>query len=213
MRRFAFILFLLTAAVAQAQGAMTGVLAEDRAQQPLACVDVALIDSAGVALDRTQTAGDGGFRFASTSVTGRLSLRVSAHQLEPMEFPVSSVEADAAGARRYTLFLEPLAPGATVAAKSPQDSPPAPVRGFIAPKYPDELRPLAVRGSVVVGFAVDARGRAVIASVVALQSTHQAFLDSVREAVAAARFRPAQRDGRPACAFTVFSFQFDHARS
>jgi TonB family protein len=213
MHRIALTVLLFSIAVeAQAQGAISGVLVEDRNQHPLACVDVALSDRAGTVRARTQTMRDGTFAFAP-GVGGEADvLQVSAQRLVTTDLPLTSVEAGAGGVRRFVLVLEPNPADTGEGAATGEDAPPVAVRGYIAPKYPDALRSSAMRGSVVLGFAVDARGRADMQSVVELQSTHAEFLRSAREAVAAARFRPARRGGRASCAFTIYSFQFDHTR-
>lgn len=203
------LLALLLADQAQAQTPITGVLVEDRDRLPLSCVDVALLDGAGVVRARTQTSRDGSFAFAPGAASEPLALRVSAHLLAPTDLPLASFETDSASRRRYVMVLEP---DAAALPARPDDSPPIPVARFIAPKYPDELRASLARGSVMVGLAVDEHGRADTNSAVVLQATHAEFLDSSLEALARARFRPARRDGRATCAFIIFSFQFAHAR-
>jgi TonB family protein len=206
-RSLSVILRMLLPAVARAQAPLSGVIVEDRAKHPLACVDVALADSAGTVLARTQTSADGAFLFAADGAAARV-IRVSAHRIAPTELPLGGAITDSDGVRRLVVFLDPMDAGAPGDASD--DVPPLPVRGFIAPKYPDALRPSRVQGSAVVGFAVDARGRTVRESVVELQSSHPAFLESAVEAVKGASFRPARRGGKAACAFTIAVFQFDH---
>ncbi len=195
-----------------AQTPLAGVLAEDRDKHPLACVELALTDASGTVRERTRTGPDGSFRFTAAPDSGAL-LHVSAHLLEPTDLPVAGVQADATGVRHFLMVLEPAEGGGSEATSDPADTPPLPVRGFIAPKYPDEMRAAGARGSAVVGFAVDDRGRVDEQSLITLQATNDVFLASVRQAVLGARFRPAQRGGRAACAFTLFAFQFALGRS
>jgi TonB family protein len=64
-------------------------------------------------------------------------------------------------------------------------------------EYPDSLRRAGIQGSVLLEFILDTLGRAEPASIQVLYSSHPAFSEAARRAVAAARFRPAELGGRP----------------
>lgn len=60
-----------------------------------------------------------------------------------------------------------------------------------APAYPEELRAQSVPGRVLVEFVVDTSGLADVSSFVVHESSHPAFLRSVRTALPGMRFAPA----------------------
>ena len=70
-------------------------------------------------------------------------------------------------------------------------------RGPITSRYPAELQAQCVEGKVVAQFVVDTAGRADPRTVRVLQSSHPLFSQSVRAALSAARFYPAEIHGRP----------------
>lgn len=63
------------------------------------------------------------------------------------------------------------------------------------PRYPPALRQAGLAGFVVVQFVVDTLGRVEAGSVAILESSHPHFEDAARDAVLAARFRPARIRG------------------
>lgn len=199
----------LAAFNASAQGAVRGVVVDERSNKPLACLDVALIDSTGRVLQRTQSSRSGEFSFSS-AVSDPVLLRFSAHGLMPSPYPVASPR-DSAGIATYPLIVEPLESGALPEPLGARDAGPGYVPGDGWPRYPDELRAIGITGHVLMGFAIDARGRPITTSVVELDATHDAFRDAVRAALPRVRFRPARRDGQEACVFWVQEFRFDLA--
>jgi TonB family protein len=60
------------------------------------------------------------------------------------------------------------------------------------PRYPDFLRQSRLEGGVRVRFIVNENGRAELASLVVLESTHPAFVESVRAVLGRLRFTPAR---------------------
>lgn len=60
------------------------------------------------------------------------------------------------------------------------------------PRYPDFLRQSRLEGGVRVRFIVNENGRAELASLVILESTHPAFVESVRAVLGRLRFTPAR---------------------
>lgn len=72
----------------------------------------------------------------------------------------------------------------------------SPLPGFAPlPAYPDSLRDAGVGGRVVAEFVVDEHGRVAAETFGIVSSTHPLFANAVREAITAARFSPAYREG------------------
>jgi len=63
----------------------------------------------------------------------------------------------------------------------------------VAPAYPDSLRVAGTEGFVVAEFVVDTTGQVDLETVQIVRSTHPAFRESVRAALAGMQFRPAWR--------------------
>jgi TonB family protein len=64
-----------------------------------------------------------------------------------------------------------------------------------APVYPPELEARRTEGQVVAAYVVDTAGRVDTTTIRVLGSDHARFTESVRTALAEARFRPATRGG------------------
>ncbi|MBK7905175.1 MAG: energy transducer TonB [Gemmatimonadetes bacterium] len=205
------LIFCVVALNAAAQGAIHGIVVEDGSLKPLACVDVALTDSAGRVLERTQSSPTGEFRFGS-ALSASASLRFSGHGLTPSPFPVNAVAADAAGVRQYPIFLEPLATGAHPEDLGAAAAAPGFIPGSGYPRYPDDLRATRMTGRVVIAFMIDARGRPDTSTALVLEATHSAFRASVFSSLPNIRFRPGRRAGREACVFSLQEYRFDLAR-
>lgn len=60
------------------------------------------------------------------------------------------------------------------------------------PRYPEILRQSRIEGGVRVRFVVDENGRAELATLTVLESTHPAFVESVRAVLPRLRFTPAR---------------------
>lgn len=71
------------------------------------------------------------------------------------------------------------------------DVPVTPYAGAPTPRYPEALRDAGIEGEVVVEFIVDTTGRADLESVRILSTPADAFVVSVRDALAATRYHPA----------------------
>ena len=72
----------------------------------------------------------------------------------------------------------------------------AQIPGRGAPKYPPSLREQGVTGQVIAQVVVDTTGRVDVRTFKVLESSHPLFSESVRNALAEARFRPAEVGGR-----------------
>jgi len=84
--------------------------------------------------------------------------------------------------------------------------------GTAAPRYPSMLQSAGVDGSVRAQFVVDTLGRVEQGTFRALESTHDLFTASVREALARARFTPAQVGGRKVRQLVEQTFTFSITR-
>jgi len=76
------------------------------------------------------------------------------------------------------------------------EKPVAPIPGTGAPRYPDILRSAGVEGEVLAQFVVDTLGRVEISSYKVIRTSHELFAASLRAALPAMRFMPAEVGGR-----------------
>jgi protein TonB len=84
----------------------------------------------------------------------------------------------------------------------------AAVRRAPEPRYPAPLRDRAVEGAVTVRFVVDSTGRVAPGSLRVLDAAHVLFADAVRDALARARYAPAELRGRPVAQLVEQRFEF-----
>jgi TonB family protein len=80
--------------------------------------------------------------------------------------------------------------------------------GSAQPRYPSMLQSAGLEGDVRTQFVVDTLGRVEQGSVHVLESTHDMFTTSVRDALARARFRPAEVGGRTVRQLVEQTFTF-----
>ena len=76
------------------------------------------------------------------------------------------------------------------------EKPVVPAPGSTSPRYPDMLRQAGVEGEVLAQFVVDTTGRAEANSLKILKSSHDLFIQSVRNALPQMKFIPAEVGGR-----------------
>ena len=76
------------------------------------------------------------------------------------------------------------------------EKPVVPAPGSTSPRYPDMLRQAGVEGEVLAQFVVDTTGRAEAGSLKILKSSHDLFIQSVKNALPQMRFIPAEVGGR-----------------
>jgi TonB family protein len=88
-----------------------------------------------------------------------------------------------------------------------------PDSGNVGPTYPDSLYHAQVRGQVVVEFIVDTLGSVELESIEVLVSSDPLFTAAVRDALARARFVPAQRGGKRARQVVQYPFVFSPPRA
>lgn len=77
-----------------------------------------------------------------------------------------------------------------------------------APRYPTALQSAAIEGDVRAQFVVDTLGRVEEGSVRILEATHDLFARAVRDALARARFTPAEARGRKVRQLAEQTFTF-----
>jgi len=77
-----------------------------------------------------------------------------------------------------------------------------------APVYPPELEARHTEGQVVASYVVDTAGRVDTSTIKVLGSDHPRFTESVRTALAEARFRPATRGGHSVRQLVQQRFRF-----
>lgn len=77
----------------------------------------------------------------------------------------------------------------------------------VRPKYPEYAKKMRIEGSVTVSFVLDEKGR-VAESKVIKAAPENVFEKSALDAVAAWRFSPAKKDGRPVKVGMVVSLNF-----
>jgi TonB family protein len=80
--------------------------------------------------------------------------------------------------------------------------------GSAAPAYPPDLLAMGTEGSVRAQYVVDTTGRVDTATIQVVRSDDGRFTESVRTALAAMRFRPAKREGRPVRQLVEQNFHF-----
>jgi len=76
------------------------------------------------------------------------------------------------------------------------EKPVVPAPGSVAPRYPDMLRQAGVEGEVLAQFVVDTTGKAEAGSLKILKSSHDMFVQSVKNALPQMKFIPAEVGGR-----------------
>jgi len=192
---------LLAARTADAQG-IAGVVADSATDEPLRCVDVALVDSTDHVLAWTSSAADGAFRF-DASAPGAHHLRFNVWHHVPIAAPLPT---PAAGSpTRYRVAFELGEQRKPKYWPDTTDSPPGRLLQFPAGglPYPPELRAKHIEGAVLTRYVLDAKGFVDPASIRIIQSDDPAFSASVGTFLRSVQFTPAHRAGLPVCALVL----------
>jgi len=92
------------------------------------------------------------------------------------------------------------------------EKPVVPAPGSTSPRYPDMLRQAGVEGEVLAQFVVDTTGRAEAGSLKILKSSHDLFIQSVRNALPQMKFIPAEVGGRKVKQLVQQPFTFSIAK-
>jgi TonB family protein len=77
-----------------------------------------------------------------------------------------------------------------------------------APVYPPELSARGTEGQVEATYVVDITGQVDTTTVQVMRSDHPRFTESVRDALADAKFRPAKRAGKAVRQLVAQRFRF-----
>jgi len=92
------------------------------------------------------------------------------------------------------------------------EKPVVPAPGSTSPRYPDMLRQAGVEGEVLAQFVVDTTGRAEAGSLKILKSSHDLFIQSVKNALPQMKFIPAEVGGRKVKQLVQQPFTFSIAK-
>lgn len=92
------------------------------------------------------------------------------------------------------------------------ERPVVPVPSTGAPRYPEILLSAGIEGQVIAQFVVDTLGRVEPESFIAISSDHDLFTASVRIAMPALRFLPAESGGRKVKQLVRQTFVFNRQR-
>jgi protein TonB len=92
------------------------------------------------------------------------------------------------------------------------EKPVVPAPGSTQPRYPDMLRQAGVEGEVLAQFVVDTTGKAEPGSLKILKSSHDLFIQSVKNALPQMKFIPAEVGGRKVKQLVQQPFSFSIAK-
>lgn len=203
IRRILAFALLFAARTADAQG-IVGVVADSATDEPLRCVDVALVDSTDHVLAWTSTAADGAFRFDS-SAAGARHLRFNVWHHVPIVAPLAASTPADGTPTRFRLAFELGEKQKPKYWPDTTDSPPGRPLQWPADalRYPPELRKKHVEGGVLTRYVLDAKGFVDTASIRILQSDDPAFATSVDTFLRKVQLTPAYRAGKPVCALIL----------
>lgn len=184
--------------------AESGIARDARGSAPLACLHVALLDTADRAVAHTVTDSAGTFVLVAPE-PGVFRVGFEIFGWERLVGPVDTLRAGDVRERVYPLeFGDSLAgdrPGPAELRQREDASwhsavatrPDADIR------FPVSMRGSRMPGSVVVQYVVDADGRVRADSWRPIVSTHPDYLAALRAHAPAMRYEPARLDGRPVC--------------
>jgi len=207
-----------------AQLVEAGVARDAKRGTPLQCLHVALIDSAGRAVQHTVTDSIGQFQLEAPR-PGKYRVQFVVYRWEPLVGPVDTLAEGTFKNRVYPLTFANMLVADTAAIR--QQGAAAKVgsrekiqeiddllrrdesyagwqsrramRFAYGMEYPEDLFTKGVRGDVMGRFIVDPTGRARPNSWVTLFASHPQFEEAVRDKLPDARWMPAQIAGKPVC--------------
>jgi len=204
MRLTPFAALFVVVAPLHAQGLVGGIAVDSATGMRLPCVDVALEDTTGRVVARTQTTSDGTFQFdAPPRGSYRYTFSVWHHR--PVAGPIEQLDPSSERARMYQIaFVND--PGTKVklwpdTADSPPGLPRDPGRARI--RYPQELYKKGVEGTVTVHYAVDSAGSVIGPTIRVISATDPRFEPPVSAFLQEVQLAPARRAGRPSCALML----------
>lgn len=89
---------------------------------------------------------------------------------------------------------------------------PAKLVGKIVPRYPESMRYARIEGAVLTRFEVDTLGAVDLNTLRVLRTPHEDFAAAVREALGAAKYRPARNKGHLVRQVVMQPFSFSLSR-
>jgi hypothetical protein len=198
--------------------AESGLARDARTGTPLACLHVALLDSADHAVAHSITDSAGMFVLvAPTAGTYRVGFEIFGW--ERLVGPLDTLRDGEMRERAYPLeFTRALrsegdSPGEMITALRRREG--AGWRSAVAEvpdaeiRYPRAMLAARTSGSAVAQYIVDERGRVRAESWRPIETSHAEFLAAVRAHVPAMRYQPARLDGRPVCQLVRNQVRFD----
>ena len=207
-----------------AQMVEAGVARDAKLGTPLACLHVALLDSAGKAIQHTVTDSTGQFLLEAPR-PGKYRVQFAIYRWEPLVGPVDTLAEGAFKHRIYPLTFANMLIADTSSVRQQGGAEKTEskekvqeiddllradesyggwqsrraMRFSYGLKYPEELFSKGVGGSVLARFIVDRTGLARPNSWVTLFASHPEFEDAVKRTLPDARWFPAQNAGQPVC--------------
>jgi hypothetical protein len=234
----ATILVCLAPARLSAQLVEAGIARDAKLGTPLACLHVALLDSAGSAIQHTVTDSSGQFMLEAPR-PGRYRVQFVIYRWEPLVGPVDTLAEGAFKHRVYPLTFANMLVADTSSVRQQGAATKGDARDRIQQlddylrrdeswagwqsrramqfssglRYPDSLFMRTVGGSVLARFIVDPTGRARPGSWVTLYASHPQFEEAVKSTLPYARWMPAQNAGTPVCELVLDYTRFytEHA--
>jgi len=212
---------LLAAGGAAAQPpAESGIARDARSSAPLACLHVALLDTADRAVAHTVTDSAGTFVLVAPE-PGVFRVGFEIFGWERLVGPVDTLHAGDMRERVYPLEFTGVlrsdggAPGDLIVALRRREgsgwhsavavTPDAPLR------YPRAMTASRSSGAVVAQYVVGETGKVRAGSWRPIESTNAEFLGALRAHVPAMRYQPASLDGQPVCELVRNEVKFDWA--
>jgi len=194
----------LTRSAANAQPpAQSGLARDARLGTPLACLHVALLDSAERAVAHSVTDSAGTFVLVAPA-PGVYRVGFEILGWERLVGPVDTLRDGEMRERVYPLTFGATGDGIVPAAE-PRGAGGAGWRSAAATipdadiRFPKSMRESGTAGSVVAQYVVDASGRVRSDSWRPIASTHPDYLAALRAHAPAMRYDPARLDGQPVC--------------
>ena len=204
----------LTRSAANAQPpAQSGIARDARLGTPLACLHVALLDSAERAVAHSVTDSAGTFVLVAPAA-GVYRVGFEILGWERLVGPVDTLRDGEMRERVYPLTFGATGNGIVPAAE-PRRGDGAGWRSAAATtpdadiRFPKSMRGPGTAGSVVAQYVVDAHGRVRSDSWRPITSTHPDYLAALRAHAPAMRYEPARLDGQPVCQLVRNQVRFE----
>jgi TonB family protein len=204
MRIAPSVVLLFIAAPLQSQGLVGGFAVDSATGMRLPCVDVALEDTTGRVVARTQTATDGMFQFDAPA-RGAYRYKFSVWHHHAVVGPTELLDPASEQARIYQISFSNDPEQSLKLWPDTTDSPPGPPRDRSKARirYPQELYTKGIEGTVIVQYAVDSLGLVHGPSIRVIRATDPRFEPAVTAFLQDVQLEPARRGGRPACALML----------